>query len=787
MSGFSITPDKPEDIPFDKSLGDKSLTKLFEGKAGYDGGKELDTGAGTLTFSFDAEGNALIHVFNSADDRDEDGVIGTPPKQENEWQVRMPPQIIFDATRAWLRYRFKAGVKGSVGLKFPVGPLGLDAKVEGEKGIVFADYRAHAPAENAVAAVVSDIPKVRTALNPEDAFELGANEALSYQVYGVLTASVSLSWSDTLTAGLGALSNVLKSGEVIKLKIAPSFSLAFNVGVRDDFRLVFTKGNAGGVRVAVLKANTREVGVKAGLEVGVEFADPKQVQAALTSFWEGITGETVTRINNLLARLSSAATFEDLSPTYRPLAEALVKRLGLEDVAKTPARLKEEWESLQQKVTGRFAEAAKVKAKLGFTYEYLRVSTDDTLLLAQLPAAVFREHHRELLACELSGLLAWVEKNPSALERYLRQKTLTRTRSWGFTLGIEPWGVELSGKDTIKQTRVVQETIDRHQRVAYDGMRSYEGDWNGDTVKWTVDFKAEMKKFSAGTSPNTCEFFYGLSLRWDWGEKSLSETELRKYLDNAAIWRVISPGAVGDALARLSDKVGKQADVGLEITIDHNALRFLLPLAANPLEKVVWDGNDASGDRKIDAFGVKALAAAMPYNEEFAGRRHVNFREQLYAPLWASYFNSDSRSVSNYALDAYDHIDRNGSGVPDYRELAAQEKQGENFKGTFAAMIALHQNGLGTPGVHRSWNRFVKGLKELADIVKLQNCRPYEQIERAFNDMSQFFGQSLYVRALGVFLMDCAMRNNMVGDPAIKRTLTFTFGNDEAVSLGEVR
>src|SRR5215204_5018809 len=111
MSGFSITPDKPEDIPFDKQLGDKSLTQLFEGRAGYDGEKELDTGAGKLTFSFDAEGNALIHVFNSADDKDEDGVIGTPPTQADEWQLRMPPQITFDASQAWLRYRFKAGVK----------------------------------------------------------------------------------------------------------------------------------------------------------------------------------------------------------------------------------------------------------------------------------------------------------------------------------------------------------------------------------------------------------------------------------------------------------------------------------------------------------------------------------------------------------------------------------------------------------------------------------------------------------------------------------------------------
>lgn len=788
MSGFSITPDKLEDIPIDKELGDKSLTKLFEGKAEYDGNTELETGAGKLTFSFDAEASARIDVFNSPDDKDGDGVLGPEPKEPKDWEVKMPPQVTFDPARAWLRYRFNAGVKGSVGLKFPVGPLGLDAKIEGQKGIIFGDYHPHAPGENAVAAVLAEVPRIRLALNPDDAFELGPDEALSYQVYGALTASVSLSWSDAFTFALDALSEVLGSGEVIKLKLAPSFSLAFNVGVRDDFRLVFTKGKAGGVRVAVLKAHTRELGVKAGLEVGVEFANPDKVEEALNAIWQEVTGESITRINNLLNKLKDAATFEDLSPTYRALANLLIDRFGLREVADTPARLLEQWNNLQKKVTDRFKEVAQAKAKLAFTYEYLRVSTEETLLLAQLDAATFRRHHKELLACELSGVLAWAQKNQDAVERYLRQTSLVRTRSWGFNLGIEPWGFKLVGKDTIKQTRVVQETIDRqHQRMAYDGMRSYEGNWNGEVTKWTVDFKAEMKNFSRGASPTTCEFFYGLSLRWDWGEKSLSETELKEYLDAAALWRVISPGGVGAALAKLSDRVGKKADVSLEVTIDHNALRFLLPLAANPPESVVWDGKEATGDRKIDAFGVKALARAMPYNELYTGRRDIKHRETLYTPLWVSYFNSDTRPIGDFASEAARHIERNGSDVPDFRELAFQERQGQNFTGTFASVIALQQGGAGTASIHRNWNRFVVGLKNMAELVRMQNCRPHEQIEQAFNDASQFFKQSLYVRALGVFLMDCAERHNMVGDPAIKRSLTFTFDKDEAVSLGEVR
>jgi hypothetical protein len=788
MSGFSVTPDQLKDIPIDKQLGDKSLTKLFEGKAAYDGKKELDTGAGKLAFSFDAEASARVDVFNSPDDKDEDGVLGAaPPKEEKEWEVKLHPQITFEAEQAWLRYRFKAGVKGSVGFKFPVGPLGAEVKVEGQKGIVFADYRPHAPAENALAAVTADVPQVRLALDPDDAFKLGRGEALSYHVYGALTASVSLSWSDAFTAGLSALSGALRSGRIIKLKLAPSFSLSFNVGVRDDFRLVFTQGRAGGVRVAVLKGHKREVGVKAGLEVGAEFADPKLVKQTLDDFWAQLTDSTVTRINNLLNRLGEVTTFEALSPAQRALANTLIERFGLGDVANTPARLKEEWEALQKRVTDRFEEVAKAKAKLGFTYEYLRVRTDETLLLAQLDAATFRKYHGELLACELSGVLGWVRENPDALERYLRQETLVRARSWGFTLGVEPWGFKLSGKDSIKQTRVVQEDIDKRQRVAYDGMRNYESDWNGTTVKWTVDFKAEMKEFSKEKAPTTCEFFYGLSLRWDWGEKSLSNDDLKRFLDHAAIWRVINRGSVGDALAALSDRVGRKADVSLEVTIDHNALRFLLPLALNPPEKLLTKGQELTGDRKIDYFGAKALAAAMAYNDTFAGRRDVKYRELLYTPLWLYYFDTDSLAVRDYELAAYNEITRNGTAVPDWRGLADREKESEKSRDTYAEMIRTYSTGLGTPGIHRNWGRFVRGLKALSEMVTREKCRPYDTVEQSFNDMAQFWGQSFYVRALGAFLMERAERSNMLGDPALKRSLTFTFGEEEAVTLGEAR
>ena len=773
MSGIQFSPKSLQDLPL-KQLGDASLkVDVAEASASYDG----TPSAGGVTFSIEASAKATIHAYNSPDDLKDEGVIGLPPEEDDgdEGVPAMPPQIAFDPARAWLKYRVEAGVKGSAEVSFP--PVGIEAG--GQAKVVFADYHAHSRDEVTAQAIAADLPRLRFAGDASDAAELGEGEALSYQVYGKLTAGVTLKWSDVITAGLGSLSGLLRPSELIKINVTPSVNVAFSVEVEDDFLLVFTKGAGGRVGVAVRKAKSRQVGFKAGATVGAEFADESVVERALGDLYEAALGATMTRVNNLFEAAKNAASFDQLTPAQKKLAEAIIARLNLGGVVQKPKDLKKRWDEIQSQIAGRVKQAAKTKVELAFTYEYLRVKTDEALLLAELDADAFAECHGQLMRRDISGALEALRGGRGLVKFYLRQETLERTRAWGFTLGIEPFGIKVGGRDKVSESRVTQENVLGERRIAYDGLRRYDAEWNGDKVSWHADFKAEMKSFSA--SPTTCDFDYGLSFNWTWEEKELSEGELRQCLDNAALWRVIRPGSVAEAAALFEGRFGEKATVALEFKLEGDDLKALLPAALSPAEAVILDGQELKGDRKLDFYGAHALAAAMPYNELFAGRREQEFRVRLYRPLWLLYFADDSKSASAYASDASNHVRTKGGGVPDFMGLAEYERGPQ--AGTFSKMITLHAGGLGNSGVHRNWNRFVKGLKALNSLVQKASCVQPDAVEKAFDDLRQFWHQSLYMRAAGAFLLDRAERQGMLD--RVERSLTVTFGDDEVVSVGQ--
>lgn len=789
MSGFKFSTPALEALPV-QPLGDETLKDLVEAEVGYDGGTEFDR----ITFTFEAGAGGLVRVCNSADDEDEeDGVLGLPPGENDDGggAPTLAPPLAFDPASAWLKYRVKAFAKGSVGAKFAVAA----AKVEGEKGVVFADYRRHGRDEPAAAAVLADLANLRAPFSAEDALALPEGDALLYRVYGELSAGLTLNWSDVFTAGLSHLSGLLRAGEVIALKVSPSAAVSFNVGLRDDFRLVFTKGEPVGtdaetVRVSVLKSKSREFGVGAKLGVAVEFADPEAVEGVLANVYEGLAGPLVGDVDALFAKAGQAATLEALPVELQVPASMLMTRLGLDPLTDTLAELKEKWESLKARVPGIIEQVAKTKVELGFTYEYLRVRTEDTLLQADLDAETFRRFHPDLLVCTLEGLTGWLRDNEAGLRKYLRRRSVRRTKTWGFNLGISPWGVKAGGRDKLETSRVIQENIKGAQRVAYDGLRSYVGEWMEDKVTFAADFKAEMKNFSADGPAQTCEFDYGLSLNWEWDEKALGRVEFLNVLDHAQLWQVVSARRIEQALKQVEGRFGQGAKVRMELTADQEALVGLLPLLVNPPAPPF---NPPAGyasfdaDRKLECWGAEALAAAMPYMEMFDGRDQPARRKNLYAPLWRQYFKEDSRSFGEYREMAFRNIPRLSDDLKlelkSDEGLAAHERVKEMRQSTFAGMIELHQGPGGSgAGVHRNWQSFARGLKSLDAAARPGNCLPHELIEKSFDDMARFFSQSLYLRAAGYFLAEAARLNGSLR--LLKRTLTITYGEDETVIIG---
>lgn len=780
MSGFSFTKDPSPNVP-DLPVGDKDVgPEVIKGAVSYEGDPQL---AG-IKFSFSGEANARIEAFNSLDDKDAEGIIGKPSEDASGFDLTLPPQITLTEESAWLKYRFEAQGKVSAAAEFSLG----EAKVDGNKGVVFADYHLHDRDENARLAVVTDIPQLRFAAVADDAFRLGENEALSYQVYGELTASITLNWSDVFTASLNSLSSLLKSGQVLALKISPSASVEFHVGLKDDFRLVFTKGGGARVRVAVLKSKSREIGLKASLGVSVKFADPNAAQEVLTKLVEAVAGKPMSAIDGLLAK----ASLEDLSDKERAIVDALVERLSLGEAVQTLDDLRKEWESLKKKVAENIERAAKTKVELGFAYEYLRVSTDDTLLLAELDRDTFKQFHSQLMICELRGLTGWLKDNPAAVEKYLRQKTLKRTHAWGFTLGVSEWNLDIAGKDTIERTRIVQENIEGAQRIAYAGLRGYESKWVGDETSWAVDFKAEMKDFAKNKIPTACEFQYGLDFKWTWSEKKLKQKELLAFLDSALIWRIVSADNISEILKTVEANLNQKVEVSLGFTVEDKTLRALLPLIA--ARNVKQTGQSLTENDRLAAV---ALAKSMPYMDMYEGRRQPAYREMLYAPLWRFYFENDSLAARDYLSPASKTVEdiARDKHIPDGQGLALRERgmsgaatpAYQDFY-TFAGQIFYNGRvGDAYPGIHRNWLQFAGGLTALDAALNPNSCAPYKTVEDVFGRLAKFWSQSLFVRAAGVYLLDLAADNtdetNTKLIKQINRSLTLTFKNGDVLTF----
>lgn len=789
MSGFKFSPPALAALPV-LPLGDQTLTDLVTAEVGYDGDPRL----GKITFSFDANAQGLIRVCNSADDEDaDDGVLGAAEGEESD--EALSPALVFDAEHAWLKYRFGGLAKGSVAAEFSTAGVAVQPKVEGQKGVVFAYYRRHDPAEIAATAVLADAATLRAAFRADDALALEEGDALLYRLYGELSVGLTLKWSDVFTAGLSNLSALLRAGEVIALKADAGAEVNFHVGVRDDFRLVFTKGGPIGeiaetVRVSIFKSKTREVGVSAKLGVSVEFADPDAVEGQLTKVYEALAGPLVGDVDRLLQEADRAASLEALPAELQLPARLLLTRLGLDPLLAKPTELRAKWEEVKGKVPGIIEKVAKTKVELGFAYEYLRVSTDRTLLRADLDAETFRRLHPDLMVCRLEGLTEWLRKDApeGALKRYLRQRSVKVSKAWGFNLGISPWGVKLGGIDRLETTRVIQENVRGEQRVAYDGLRSYEGVWMEDKVTFAADFKAEMRTFAA--PPVTCLFDYGLSLKWEWEEKLLGPEAFAKVLDHARLWRIVAPNRVEQATAAAENAFGKSATVRLELTLDQEALVGLLPFLVSPPAPPFnppdgYNGFDA--DRRLETWGAEALAAAMPYMETFDARRDPLVRLHLYAPLWRRYFKEDSRSFSDYRRIARQEIPRLSDalnlGLKDDAGLAAHEFVEEQKQSTFAGMIELQQGpGGSSTGVHRNWQSFARGLKTLEAAARPDNCLPSELVENSFDDLSRFFTQSLYLRAAGYFIAEVARLTGK--SRLLKRSLTIANGDDETIAIG---
>jgi hypothetical protein len=684
-------------------------------------------GNATPSFAINPTGSISIAVLNDLADVDEDQLVGEEGPAKG-----LGPQLHLDDRLAYLKLRAEAGVKAS-GHASLGSLIGVDAG--GEASVTFADYRAVPRTASMLETLKNTIDGgARFVTKVEDVLELGVNEALMLRRKGSLSLAVEVAWSDVFTGQLGALSKALGTTAPIQLSSKAGVTIGVRAKISDDFVFVISRPGEDAFRLAVRKcrASTAAVSADAGIDVG--FADPEQLEGLISAVIDGAIGAPLAKARAVLG----AASLESLDGPQRKIAERVIDRLGLDSTLVTIAEVRERLDRVESKARSIIGDVIRTRISLSFAYEYSRVSSTTSLIQVLLSEANLRALHADLAGSRTESLLTKVGEPGVEIETYLNEKEVTRNQTWGFTLGFGKWAT-LGGKDFKKVTTVRRTDIEGRVQDVYNGARSYEGTWIGETFRWGVDFKADMKEFAR--EPLVSDFSFGLHLYWLDDQKELSGMELEQWLDSAVIWEVIRELDLVDVRARVAPALGDKATLSVQMVIPNTAIRSMLPLL---------------GSAGAEGFA-SALGAAMPWMNSPA-RSSAARRSALYGPLWSSFLQSPERPMSSLRNMAAEHLSKHG-----HQDMRVRELTPGTDPFSFSGLTRLNGDTI------EACTKFSRGMHILDTSIQ-SGARNQKTIDKVYGEVNDVFAHSHHVRALGIHLAEAATRAGVAG--SVTRTMT---------------
>lgn len=465
-----------------------------------------------------------VRVFNRAEDKDADAVIGGADAH-----------VPFAMQSAWLKYTLSAKAEGKVA--FAPAAAGASREVE------LSDYRVHGATDGAWNALTGDLASPRTLLDLDDVKKLAPGEALRMELGGALSASVTFSWSDVLATKLAEIVGEVPAGAPIAVKLKSGLATTVAVKVTDQFSVVISRTKAGHFRLAVQKAASRShtYGVEASL--GLEVSAMPAIDEVLDPVFEAITSR--------------------LDPTEK-----------IEKAASGAL------EKLRTELRKKLADAAKWKASTGFAYEYARIDENTSIAdFVLLDDARLPDDYALVMDGDFAKIIDALRQDTGtrSLVRYLNEATLTRRSSFGFSLGIGKW-IDVKTKDESVFRQTTRTSLDGFKLVVSRSTRKYEekGVPQND-FEWIVDLKAEMNTFAQ--VPTTLDFDYGLHLLATLDREALDESDLERMLDFAGMWDVRVPPA-----NELAEAIGRKAQIRVQLVFERDALEAALSQQADLLD-----------------------------------------------------------------------------------------------------------------------------------------------------------------------------------------------------------
>lgn len=709
----------------------------------------------TPNLSFDVGGAKLsinpratlsVAVLNDEQDTDADTVIVKDDAKTPDGEL--PPHFRLKEG-PWIKLRAEAGIKAKVAADLSA-MVGITAGADAS--IVIADYRKQAKSTKARDAFVAIVEEPRFITDLDDVKALAEGDVLLFRRGGSIVAGVSVNVADLFTGQIGTLGRILGSRGPIVIAFTAGATLDFEVTVEDEFLIVFSR-DRNLWRAGVRKANGSKVTASVDAGITAQLKDPKAVQRLVKDLIDAAIGRPLAQVEALLAK----ATLEDLDAAQRRLFEEVAERLGLGGVIETLKDLKTRIDDLKARANGLIKDVLETRVRLSFAYEYTRVQTHVNLLQVTLNQKALGQFHADLVAGRTTALLLALQEERAGitLENYLNQKTITRTASWGFTLGIGKWQT-VGGKDFTSVTEVERQDPAGALQRSYLGTRGYKGRWVGETFEWSVDLRADMKGFAKPVKVSS--YTFGMHLAWSATQESLSADEIEQWIDLAQLWQVIADTGVMEARAALAPLLRKNATMSVQLTVPNSVVRSILPNLATTTPQ---------------AFG-GALAAAMPWMKRHEARQSIRTRRTLYAPLWERVLSGGATlSGSEWARMASERLRETGE-----EDLAFFERSDPSPSNpfTFAGLVQLNGN------VREICQRFTTGTRALQSNIT-NDEEDKRSIPAAFKLMDDLWTQSHHVRAVGVRLLELAAqtgqlheitRTMLVQSDALKQDLVVT-------------
>ncbi|NUO77650.1 MAG: hypothetical protein HOQ32_16765 [Lysobacter sp.] len=739
-----------------KPLKDASVqTELLN----YQKGADTTAQSGAIKAVFGASIAAAVHLYNSADDADDDGVIGSrgeavdPAKTTVDWR----PQLAFQPGNAWLKYSLSAAATAKATAK--IGSAG--GSISGDRSLRLLCYKRHDAAVRIGDAILADVNEIASVLSAADIASLSVGDAVALKARGKLTASLSVSWSDIFSSSLHGLADVLGANQTgaFLVNIGASAGASFAATVEDDFTLCFVRERASGdraFRVAVRKSVVHDTRFEAKAGVQIEFADPAAVQKVLGNVVAGVLDAPTAA----LKAIDEATSLDRVPERYRSIVAALAERFGLED--KNPLKpLQKKLRELTETLTQRIEQIAKTKVTLGFAYEYTRLSSEASLLEAGLSEDALTRLHGALLNFDFARVLAYTGPG-YALDFFLHQKTVERVRAWGFSLGVGTWfnlKSKQERKDRFVSRRYVSPNAEALTR-AYLGSTRYTANANTWTTEYGASLKADLEEARAPQQTAARDFKCGLQLWWE-ESRIKTGSELPRVVDDAVLWGVIDASAAPALQTQLQDVLGGAGECKprLSVMLSDHGLRQAMGVLS----------------KADDAAWARHAARALPWYAKQDARATCSSREGVYTPLFDAYRRRPDASGSALKQLIAKSLREYGGG------LAGQETKGETPWTVYQVLLRSDVDQ------RRFWNRWGQlrsGAVRMTDLLDVRG--DWGDFDDNFALLRGAFEQTFLLRAVAS-LLAAELPSSVRDGKAYATTLTVAYrdGNqDKSLVVG---